>query len=256
MTKIVNKGANRAAHTAKVNRHAQRTPLPPKPGVVESARQPVEAASSNGEGPDDRSAAKAQDFGAKALSLGWGVDYAPNGEVAELTATRGVETIVQAWSGGVWQYDASVYAYGDRNTKPRNASGASKLLARSEKDAAAEMAKVTSNRSFRRAEPKDLAQTLEAAQKALPFDPELATDEEVTGVLNGQALVWYNRMSGGNESALVSRKGVRITRLPDGARVANFCCPVTGFRSCLVTSILRVGRGKAVKAEAALVEVA
>ena len=78
----------------------------------------------------------------------------------------------------------------------------------------------------------------------LPFDPALATDEEICGVLAGQAVVWYNRLSRGQESAIVGRKGARITQLPDGQRVVHFCCPATGYRSLLATSILKVGRGQ------------
>jgi hypothetical protein len=255
MTVNVPKGANRASAAAKTRKHAQRTPLPPKKGspgaeaIAEAAAvriedDPDQAPVANGETPDDRSVAKARAFVAKAESLGWTCAKAVLGGACEVTATRGAETIVQAWGGGVWDYDASIYAFGDRTTKPRNASGAAKLLARSEADASAEASKVHANRSFRKAEPKDLVQTLEKAQRALPFDPELATDEEITGVMAGQAVVWYNRIGRSNESAIVGRKGVRITRLPDGARVANFCCPVTGYRSCLVTALLRVGRGK------------
>ena len=243
MTTNVPKGANRASAAARTRKHAQRTPLPPKAGSP-GAKAIAEAAESHGEATDDRSAGKARTFAAKAESLGWTCAMGLVGGASEVTATRGSETIVQAWSGGVWSYDASVYAFGDRTTKPRNASGALKLLARTEKDAAAEAAKVQSNRHFRKAEPKDIEQTLEKAQKALPFDPNLATDEEITGVMAGQAIVWYNRIGRSNESAIVGRKGVRITLLPDGQRVANFCCPVTGYRSCLVTAILKVGRGR------------
>lgn len=267
MTTHVRKGAGRPAAAARTRKHAQRTALPPKAGspgaeaIAERAaheilpdllnvpgyRTPEEeqAANSTGDAPDERSHTKGGAFLAKAVALGWkcGINL-HDGAAVEVTATRGAETIVQAWSGGVWAYDASVYAYGDRTTKPRNASGALKLLARSEAEAAAEASKVQSNRHFRRAEPKDLEQTLEKAQKGLPFDPELAPDEEICGVLAGQAVVWYNRMSRGNESAIVGRSGVRITYLPDGQRVANFCCPVTGYRSCLVTALLKVGRGK------------
>ncbi len=275
MTTNVPKGANRASAAARTRKHAQRTPLPPKAGsagaeaiaekalcacggdpetdgkiLIHSHNCPLksriedEPALSNGEAPDIRSWGKSKDFAARAEALGWKPLLEGRGDAVEVTVTRGSETVVQAWSGGVWQYDASIYAFGDRTTKPRNASGALKLLARSEADAAAEASKVQSNRHFRKAEPKDIVQTLEKAQKALPFDPELATDEEITGVMAGQAVVWYNRIGRSNESAIVGRKGVRITRLPGGERVANFCCPVTGYRSCLVTAILRIGRGR------------
>jgi len=268
-TTTVAKGANRAAANARTKKHSQQTMLPPRPGDVEAAAGLIadwvnhgagikardEAASSNGERPDDRSVGKARAFADKAVALGWEVSKAIVGGAAEVTAIRGVETIVQAWSNGVWDYVTSFYGYGDRTTKPRNASGASKLLERSPEDAAVEASKVASNRHFRKAEPKDISVKLEEARRALPFDPELSTDEEVCGTLAGRALVWYNRLSRGQESAIVGRKGIRITLLPDGQRVANFCCPATGYRSCLVTAILKVGRGRSAKGETAAVEV-
>lgn len=250
-TTTANKHGLRAAATERRNRHAQRTPLPPKPGVVEDARlvidslSDVQAALVDAAQSDDRSHSKARAFAEKALAAKWDVTLDASEHGVELTATRGAETLVQAWSGGVWQYPASFYAFGDRNTKPRNASGAAKLLTRSPQDAAAEASKVASNRHFRKAEPKDITVRLEEAQQRLPFDAENDPDEIITGILAGQALSWYNRLSRGTESAIVGRKGVRITRLPDGQRVANFCCPATGYRSCLVTAILKVGRGRA-----------
>lgn len=253
-TKIVTTNASkhglRAAAKERSNRHAQRTPLPPKPGVIEDAREVIaagaamQAAESHGDATDAKSMGKAEAFAEKARAAKWDVTVEPVGGVVELTATRGAETIIQAWAGGVWDYDTSFYGYGDRTTKPRNASGAIKLLERTPADASAEASKVSSNRHFRKAEPKDIEVRLEEAQQALPFDPSLAPDEEVAGILAGQALVWYNRLSRGQESAMVGRKGVRFFTLADGQRGITFCCPVTGYRSCLVTAILKVGRGR------------
>lgn len=248
-TTTANKHGLRAAATERRNRHAQKTPLPPRPGAVEEAREAVaEAAAvlagSHGDGADTRSQAKAEAFAEKARAAHWEVSIAPNGGAVELTATRGAETMVQAWSGGVWQYDASFYGYGDRTTKPRNASGAAKLLARSEEDAGAEASKVAANRHFRKSEPKDITIKLSEAKQYLPFDPELDADELILGTLTGQAIRWYNRLSRGTEQAVVSRKGARMSMTPDGQRVVTFCCPATGYRSCLVTAILKVGRGR------------
>lgn len=266
MTTKANKFGLRKAAEERTNRHAQRTPLPPKAGVVEAAREPICTCGDPEMGtlihsrncplspktedrsteihPETKSATKAQAFTAKAESLGWSVAIGAVAGATEVTAQRGPETIVQAWAGGVWDYTVSFYAYGDRDTKPRNASGAGKLLARSADEAAAEFQKVQSNKHFRKAEPKDIEVKLEEAQRVLPFDPSLAPDEEICGILAGQAVVWYNRLSRGQESAIVGRKGAWISQLPDGARVANICCPVTGYRSFLVTSILKVGRGR------------
>jgi len=249
-TTTANKHGLRAAATERRNRHAQRTPLPPKPGVVEDAQEvidsltSIQAALMDAAQSDDRSHSKAHAFAEKAVAAKWQVSLDASTHGVELTATRGAETIVQAWSNGVWQYDASFYGHGDRTTKPRNASGASKLLTRSEADAAAEAGKVASNKHFRKAEPKDIVTKLEDAKRHLPFDPELSPDELILGALTGQALVWYNRLSRGTERAMVSRRGARMSLTPDGKRVVTFCCPATGYRSCLVTAILKVGRGR------------
>lgn len=246
-TTVVGKGAGRPAAAARRKKHAQRTMLPPRPGVVEGAREAIEEAQAalvDAAQSDDRSHSKAQAFAALAVAAKWDVELDASAHGVELTATRGAETMVQAWSNGVWQYPASFYGHGDRTTKPRNASGASKLLSRSPEDAAAEAGKVASNKHFRKAEPKDITVKLEEAQRHLPFDPENDADELILGTLNGQALVWYNRLSRNTESAIVSRSGARMSLTPDGQRVVTFCCPVTGYRSCLVTAILRVGRGR------------
>lgn len=242
-TTVVGKGAGRPAAAARRRKHDQRTPLPPRPGVVEDARE-AQAALVDTAQSDTRSHSKAQAFAEKAVAAKWDVslDASPHG--VELTATRGAETLVQAWSNGVWQYPASFYAFGDRTTKPRNASGASKLLVRTPEEAGAEASKVASNKHFRKSEPKDIATKMADAKRSLPFDPGLDTDEVVLTALTGQALVWYNRLSRGTESAMVSRKGARMSITPSGERVVTFCCPATGYRSCLVTAILKVGRGR------------
>lgn len=257
MTTQANKHGLRAAAAERSKKHAQRTPLPPKAGKIEDAKEAIaEAASSTAAASSSRSMGKAQGFAEKARATGWTVAIEEQGDDAvELTATRGIETIVLAWSGGVFSYPTSFYAHGERNNKPRNASGASKLLARSAADAAAEAGKVASNKHFRKAEPKDIDVRLDEAQKRLPFGPNDA-DEIVTGILAGQALTWWNSMSRNTESAIVSRKGARITRTPEGKRIVTFCCPVTGYRSCYVEAILKVGKGRsAVKQDTATVAV-
>lgn len=256
MTTNASKHGLRAAAKERSNRHAQRTPLPPKPGQVEEVVELLaewighnaetdraeEAAPASG----TKSLGKAEAFAVRARAAKWEVSTEVDAEhdTVELTATRNGETIVQAWAGGVWQYPSSFYGYGDRNTRPRNASGAVKLLERSPEEAQADASKVAANKHFRKAEPKDIEVKLEEAQRRLPFDPALAADELILAAVNGQALVWYNSLSRGQESALVSRKGARISVTADGKRVLTFCCPVTGYRSCYVSSLLRVGKGK------------
>lgn len=272
-----NKFGLRKAAAERSKKHSQRTPLPPREGQIEDAREVIaefadddetlpparrtalatrQPAVVDGDASDTKSLGKAQAFGEKARAAKWEVSIAPSGSGVELTATRGAETIVQAWRNGVWEWPTSFYGHGDRTTKPRNASGAVKLLERTPEDAAAEAGKVASNKHFRKAEPKDLLVKLEEAQRMLPFDPGSAPDEIILATLTGQSVVWYNRLSRGQESATVGRKGPRMSVAPDGERIVTFCCPTTGYRSLRVSAILRVGRGRSSSESAvALVEV-
>jgi hypothetical protein len=245
MTTKANKFGLRKAAEERTNRHAQRTPLPPKAGVVADARMVIDSLTDlqatlvAGEGSDAKSLRKAHAFAAKAVAAKWEASLASRGDAVEVTATRGPETIVQAWRGGVWMWEASVYAFADRTTKPRNASGATLLLSRTPEDAAAVTAKVAANNSFRRKAPADLAPI------ALPLDPDLLTDEEAAKFFRGQTVRWYNRMSRNAETAMVSRQSVvRVTRW-EGEVTISFCCPVTGFRAFHLSAVLAVGRGKA-----------
>lgn len=254
MTNKANKFGLRAAAAERSKKHAQRTPLPPRPGVIEAAKMEIApetlqalsggTVESHEELSDARSQAKAAAFAERAATAKWEAVTAVRGGVVEVTATRGPETIVQGWTGGVWQYDASVYAFADRNTKPRNASGAAKLLGRSKEDAAKEMAKVASNKHFRKREPQELAPI------ALPLDADLLTDAEAAKFFRGQTVRWYNRLSRGTEAAMVSRNSdVHVTRW-EGETIINFCCPVTGFRSFRLSGVLAVSGGRAADIEA------
>jgi hypothetical protein len=248
MTNKANKFGLRAAAKERSNRHAQRTPLPPRPEKIEDAREAValakEALSPTESAGDPRSQAKAAAFTELAVAAKWEASTEVRGEAVEVTARRGAETIVQAWMMGVWQYDASIYAFADRNTKPRNASGAAKLLKRPEEDAAKEMSRVAANKSFRKREPVDLAPI------ALPLDPELLTNEEAAKFFRGQTVRWYNRLSRGTEVAMVTRTSdVHVTRW-EGETIINFCCPVTGFRSFRLSGVLAVSGGRAADVEA------
>lgn len=242
MTTNASKFGLRKAAAERSNRHAQRTALPPKAGVVQAARDAISATKpteSAGERPNAASHTKATRFAELAATARWDVSTAERGDTLELTATRGPEVIVQAWRNGVWQYESSVYAFADRTTKPRNASGASKLLDRSPADAEKETAKVNANQAFRRREPKSL-QTI-----VLPLDPELLTNEEAAKYFRGRTIRWYNRISRNAETAMVSRSSeVHVTR-HDGEVTIWFCCPVSGFRAFHLSAVLAVGRGKA-----------
>lgn len=249
MTKTVTKGTNRPAAAARTNRHAQRTPLPPKPGVVEAAREVLaEAAQMAVAAPDRKSQEKAKAFAERAAAAKWNTVLDESDRGVEATVTRGPEQIVQAWVNGVWQYDASIYAFADRTTKPRNAAGAARLLERSAEDAAAEMAKVETNKSFRRREPSDIKPMV------LPFEIATATDSEVSKFMRGQTVKWYNRFRRVPETAMVGRNTKIYLTYYHGDPIVNWCCPVTGFRSCRLDAILGMGRGRLLSAETSEIE--
>jgi hypothetical protein len=252
MTTNANKHGLRAAAAERSRKHAQRTPLPPRAGVVETARDVLTSVSRMKEVSKgaDRSGAKAVEFQLKAEAAGWTVKLTAEDDRVALLAVRadGVEAIHQAWVNGLWQYEASTYSFTDRTTKPRNASGAAKLLGRSHEDAAAEMTKVASNKHFRKREPADLK------PMALPFDAKEAGDEEIAAWLRGQTIVWYNRLSRSTETAMVGRGSLVWLAEYHGERTVTVCCPATGFRSFHLSAILKLGRGS-VKAAGETVKV-
>jgi hypothetical protein len=259
-TNTVRKGAGRAAATERTNRHAQRTPLPPKAGslgaeAIAEAKESrafrtgaarfQQTAGSTVAATDTKSVGKAQAFAELAVASGWEAAINTLDSGVELIARRagGVEALHQAWVNGVWQYEASTYSFADRTTRPRNASGAAKLLPRTHEDAATEMNKVASNKHFRKREPR------EVEAMVLPFDPAEASEAEIVGYLRGQTVAWYNRLSRGTETATVGRTSLIWVTEYYGERTVTVCCPVTGFRSFRLTALQRVGRGKVRKTE-------
>lgn len=237
MTTNVNKFGLRKAASERTNRHAQRTALPPRPERIADAKQTISDAGAIVESLA-RSQSKAKSLAEIVQAAGWSAAIQVEDDRVTLVATRGeAESIHQAWVNGVWQYEASTYSFADRTTKPRNASGARKLLARSIEDAAAEMSKVAANKSFRKREPAD------RVPARLPFDPALASDIEILNALSGKAVQWYNRLSRGSESAIAGPADrLRLTEY-EGERIVHLCCPVTGFRSFRVSAIEKIGRG-------------
>jgi hypothetical protein len=87
------------------------------------------------------------------------------------------------------------------------------------------------------------AETTTERRKALPFDPETATDEEVLQhVKHGSKISWTNEISGEIDSARVSRPSptgqVRIKTGKSGRSIEFL--GETGFRSVRVTSLISV----------------
>ena len=239
MTTTVSKHGLRKAAGERRNKHAQRTPLPPKnlKEIKEEINTPL-----NGEG---KSSAKARAFGEDIAKSGWSATpafVAP--EHVTLTATRGTETIFIEWMGGVYQPTAT-YAINDRIIKMRNASQAKQYAARTPDAAKSELEKVSNNRFFRKRETPEAS----LERRPLPFDPALATDEEVMTALIGRRVTWHNRFREVSETAIFPKRiDVRFTRITadeHGERSVHFLCPATGFRSFRLGALLQISRGTA-----------
>ena len=197
-TTYVPKGANRAAANAKTAKHAQRTPLPPKRiphARVEQDVAELAAAIRPTPAPAEgsKSIPKAKAFVSHIESHGW-EDERSWGETGledhiVVVARRGVETIFIEWVKGVFQ-ETATYTVADRTVKLRNASAAKQYAARSPEEGQAELNKVSANRFFRKREtPKE---EVDAQRQPLPFDPALATDDEVITALAGRKITWFN----------------------------------------------------------------
>lgn len=239
MTTNANKYGLRAAAAERSNRHAQRTPLPPRPGDIADAQEAVAEAKEilSGNGKSERKAAA---IAALAVGLGWtAVASASDADPDrwELVATRDSEVIHQAWVNGVWQYEASTYTIGDRGTRPRNAAGTKKLLERSAADAQSELQKVASNTFFKRRVTTDAPSV---RRTKLPF--EMTDDPDVImSALQGKRVKWLNRQSGSPEEASIT--GTRHNRLAQVGeeRIFQFCeHRGQGFRAFRLSDILRV----------------
>lgn len=255
MTTTAPKGALRAAATARRTKHAQRTALPPKAGspgaeaIAEAATvvpkprarkaQTVAPASAPDTG-DSKSMQKAAVIRAEVEAHGWSVTLdALDGDVVELTAKRGAEVLWISWTGGKMTLDPMpTYTVEDRTIKLKNASAVKQYAARPAEAGSKELEKVRSNRFFRKRPTKP-------RRSRLPFDPKLATDEEVIAALQGQVVSWHNDRTQGTEVAFVGVRGKapRWIRLEErnGDRIFSFVCPQTGFRAFYLTRLIRVG---------------
>lgn len=239
MTTNASKFGLRKAAQERTNRHAQRTPLPPRPEAVADAKEVVAEAATIIAG-SERSAKKAQALQAVAEETGWTVtlsSHADSPERVDLVAQRENEALHQAWLNGVWQYESSTYTIADRTTRPRNAAGATKLLTRSAEVAQAELTKVSTNTFFRRKPSEDAPRK----HRPLPFGIA-APDEDVIAALEGKKVKWINRLSQQAEEAFVTPRGkfTRLVQIGD-ERVFQFCeHRGQGFRAFRLSDIVRV----------------
>ena len=180
---------------------------------------------------------KAHRNGAKIAELGWTVEIQEDGDYAELIATRGDESIHQAWVDGRYQPEAATYTIADRTVRTRNVAEALRWAGRTREAATRELEKVASNRSFVKKAPTEIK------RGPLPFDPATATDAEVTAALAGKKVMWLNRLSNTEEEAHVSTdpRQLRITiHEAHGERIVRTCSRVSGFRAFYLSAVMRV----------------
>lgn len=253
MTKTASKAGLKAAATAKTEKAAQRTPLPPKQKAAkeqdtlamitaaarEVAREKQDANSKSWE--------KAKPYIAAIQALGWSTSAGrPQGsdvtDHVEVIARRGNETLFIEWVGGVHQPTSS-YTIADREVKIKNASAAKARAAMPADDATAELERVRQNKVFRKREQP----STEAKQARLPFDPATAGDAEIANAVAGHKISWINRYRDIEEDAYVrpDPREIHFTE-HDGERIMNFLCPTTGYRACRVAAITRVGRAHSI----------
>jgi hypothetical protein len=270
VTKIVGKGANRPAAAARTKKHAQRTPLPPKPGKVEDAQEviaeakatrtqaktaktserPSEGASrAQIEGSlDPKSGPKALAFVDRANQSGWDTLVEGNGTVVSVTATRGEESVEIRWDAGVYQTWAT-YVCGDRSIKLRNASHALKQMALSPAEADASNSKVATNKALRGPRRERGEEETPMTRKPLPFALD-ASEGDIRRAVMGRRIVWRNRITKTAESGRVPKyadsEHAMLARIvvkdhpTNGERVLTWPAVGEGFRSCRLSDILAV----------------
>lgn len=278
-TTTVPKGSGRAAARERTNRHAQRTALPPKPGVVEAAREPISEPSARG--------ARAtcpvctEDLSARGMPRHLKA-HAERGEKepsaaveapAESTPTdtptkahkhatafseAGWKVEVQTSDGG---YAELIAVRGTETIHQAWVSGvyvpesASYTIGdRTVKTRNVAEALRWGKRSVGDAETEFAkvgsnksfvkrapAEKPKAAK--LPFDPETVTEPELVAAIAGAKIRWMSRLSNQEETAIVHPDPRKIREeMQYGFRTVLFLCMTTGFRAFRLVDILSVSK--------------
>jgi len=260
----------RKAAEEKRNKHAQRTPLPPRPGQVKDAKDAIKMAEYYQSHPAepgtfaDKSAKKgkkakrkvtteapsvaveateahrapqpkAEAFMSDARALGWDVDAKLEGSTVltdVILASRGDESIQIEWQNGVF-INNCLYRRPDGSTsKLRNASHARQQMALPPPTAQQMAAR---KRVVERTSGKSARQPV----REVPFDMGLMTDEALADALRGTKIVWINQLSQGEESESIPPNAqVRVNEGFSGRQV-HFN-GATGARSVRIGSIIAV----------------
>lgn len=186
-----------------------------------------------------KSLAKAASFLEEAARRGWIPEKLGTQDPAHygVTVARGGERIEIEWLGGVFQGDTCYYSHSARTpVKLRNASHAKKMMAVPAAQADQEAQKVSAHKLTRPGR-KSAAEANTERRKALPFDVETATDEEVCAAVTGRGVAWTNEISGAVEDAYVTR--TPTMQAGSSGRSIRFIS-TTGYRSVRVSSIVSV----------------
>jgi hypothetical protein len=185
--------------------------------------------------------AKATAYAEFAEAAGWVPVIAVDGDLITCTTTRGGETIVIHWQGSRFVDDAR-YTYGSRNIALRNVSHARQKMGDSADVAAKEVATVRKGRS-RKAADHDTDEVRAVKRRALPFDCNTSTDEEVFAALGGKTIIWRNSRTRETESATVAiNPGQHLLRIDvkGDRRAFTFVSAKGPFRSIYLDAILEV----------------
>lgn len=190
---------------------------------------------------EPKGSAKALKLHTALVGYGWIYDRLVGGENGRVTAilTRGQETLTVTWDSGVFNYEETSHAVGDRVTKVRNVSAAIAMGSRPAEAAEKDLERVVRNRTFNKSK---VAAAGTPARRKLPFDPETVTEGELAALLAGKTLEWTNRITRGTETARVTDRSSKFFKLTDGpaGKTLQFASS-EGFRACRLADIIRVG---------------
>lgn len=186
---------------------------------------------------------KATAFILIAEGLGWSVTKSGSAgpdHWGVIVRREPTEAIDIEWSGGVFQGDTCYYSHSGRNAiKLRNASAAKKQMAVPPAEATVAAQKVTAHKAARPGQ-KKAGEATTAPRKALPFDPEAATDAEIKAAVTGRSVSWTNEISGAIEDAYVVTPAANIRVTPGkSGRNIGFVSE-TGYRTVRVSSIVSI----------------
>jgi hypothetical protein len=186
-----------------------------------------------------KSQAKADAFLEAAAALGWAecARSSPEQDPYGVVVGRGDERIAISWRAGVFVGEECFHSHPARSPrKVINASAAKKIMGIPPAVADEEARKVTAHKAARPRRDRTGEATTER-RKALPFDPETATDEKVLAAVAGKRITWTNEISGGLHDAYVT--GNPSIQNGKSGRSIRFTSP-TGFSSVRISSLLSV----------------